>query len=83
MAEDKKTQGLKSSDKGTIVPASQRKPTDRNNLHLSKADYIAKENKRKEKDAAVKKFAAGFGKEKPAPKPKPEPKAKGKGKGKK
>lgn len=67
MASGKKEKGVTSSDRGTIVPADKRKPGDPMNLHLSKADYIAKENKRKEKEAALAKYAKEYDAKKTAP----------------
>lgn len=46
-------QGLKTADKGTIIPKEGRIPSDPNLLHMSKKDVIAQQNKKKEKASAM------------------------------
>ncbi len=58
MAEELKP--VKRSDKGVVVPAHKAAPYDPENIHLTKAQFIAKQKARKEKELKVAEFTASL-----------------------
>ena len=47
-------------DRGVVVPVHEAAPYDPENIHLSKAKFIAKQKERKEKALKIAEFAAGL-----------------------
>lgn len=63
MAEKAEIKELKKRDRGVVVPPHKQAPYDKENIHLSKAQFIAKEKERKEKALKVAEYAATLDKE--------------------
>ena len=89
MMADKKEVGVKTSDKGTYIEPSDRAPYNPDNKFKSKAQFIADEKVRREKELKLKEYAAELDRESagkietPKPEPTKEEKAKPRGRPKK
>jgi hypothetical protein len=72
MPEAKK--GNKSTDTGVYIPPDERVPHDPDNLHRSKAEFLAVQEQRREKDRRMREYEATINKDLGIKTPEPEPK---------
>jgi len=63
MATKAEIEQRKKIDRGIAVTSHEMKPTNKDNIHLSKAQYIEQERVRKENNLKVKEFAENLQKE--------------------
>ena len=58
-----KEKGVMTDDKGTYIPVEKRLPYAPDNIHMSKAEFLESQKKRKEKELRIKEAAESFDRE--------------------
>lgn len=71
-AVDKENKGTTRQDKGVFIPKDKRMPTTPEYLHMSKAQFVEAENKRKERELKHLELDAELDKGTPTPAAQPE-----------